>query len=205
MDDNFIKEWRKAYGIMADYALEQIKKEERKYVEPYIYADITKPSILNSLTTTFDKVILKIEPEKNIQMSLDYLTRSNNTVIATMLEAIKDNPDKADMLRALLNLHLSLDFMLSAPGVASKQSLLSFLKDFLDIYRNNPNISDVDAMVQYIQKEGVIKSTESLNYLSQDVRDNLDLGLDEHLKAFVERYAKEYLQEDISLPENEEM
>ena len=47
--------------------------------------------------------------------------------------------------------------MLSAAGVASKQSLLSFLKDFLEIYRNNPNISDVDAMVQYIQKEGVIK------------------------------------------------
>ena len=58
---------------------------------------------MRSLTRTFDKVILKIEPEKNIQMSLDYLTRSNNTVIATMLEAIKDNPDKADMHKALLN------------------------------------------------------------------------------------------------------
>ena len=33
MDDNFIKEWRKAYGIMANYALEQIKKEERKYTK----------------------------------------------------------------------------------------------------------------------------------------------------------------------------
>lgn len=199
MDDNFIKEWRKAYGIMANYALEQIMKEERKYVEPYFYADLTKPSILRRLTRTFDKVILKIEPEKNIQMSLDYLARSNDTVIATMHKAIKDNPDKADMLTALLKLHVALDFMLSAAGVASKQSLLSFLKDFLEIYRNNPSISDVDAMVQYIQKDGVIKSVESLNYLSQDVRDNLDLGLDEHLKAFVERYAKEYLQEDISL------
>ena len=45
MDKEFLTEWRKTYGIMANYALEQIKKEERKYVEPYVYADLTKPSI----------------------------------------------------------------------------------------------------------------------------------------------------------------
>ena len=35
--------------------------------------------------------------------------------------------------------------------------------------------------------------------MSQETRDNLDLGLDAHLKAFVEQYAKEYLIENISL------
>ena len=35
--------------------------------------------------------------------------------------------------------------------------------------------------------------------MSQETRDNLDLGLDAHLKAFVEQYAKDYLHEEISL------
>lgn len=198
MDKEFLTEWRKSYRAMIVYANDQIKKEIRQYIEAYVYAELNKPSIIRTIGNIFS-ARLNIDEKESNQAAFEVRVNHPSVIISDMEKAIKDNPDKADMLRALLDLFLATDFMISAANVSSEKWLLSVLKDFLDIYKNNLGISDVDAMVQYIQKEGVIKGAESLNYLSQDVRDNLDLGLDEHLKAFVERYAKEYLQEDISL------
>lgn len=198
MDKEFLTEWRKSYRAMIVYANDQIKKEIRQYIEAYVYADLNKPSIIRAIGNIFS-ARLNIDKNESNQAAFEVRVNHPSVIISDMQKAIKDNPDKADMLRALLDLFVATDFMISAANVSSEKWLLSVLKDFLDIYKNNLGISDVDAMVQYVQKEGVIKGAESLNYLSQDVRDNLDLGLDENLKAFVERYAKEYLQEDISL------
>lgn len=50
-------------------------------------------------------------------------------------------------------------------------------------------------MVAFIKKEEVFTNKsylESLDTIPQEVKDSLDLGLDENLKAFVEQYSKLY-------------
>ena len=48
-------------------------------------------------------------------------------------------------------------------------------------------------------RSGTTEHEDLINGISPEIRDNINLNLDENLKAFVEQYAKEYLQEDISL------
>ena len=198
MDKELISNWRNAYYEMIVFANAQIKKEIRPYIEVYVYEELAKPSILRTIGKILSARLNQDEKEGD-QAAFEVRINHRSVIPVYMLHAIKDNPDKANMLTALLDLFLATDSMINAANVSSKHWLLSVLKEFLDIYKSNPKISDVDAMVQYIQKEGVIKDSESLNYLSQETRDNLDLGLDAHLKAFVEQYAREYLNEDISL------
>ena len=50
-------------------------------------------------------------------------------------------------------------------------------------------------MVAFIKKEEVFTNKsylESLDTIPQEVKDSLDLGLDENLKAFVEQYSDQY-------------
>ena len=89
--------------------------------------------------------------------------------------------------------------MKAAANISSKQALLSDLKIFFEIYKENPQISDFDAMILYMAKAEVIEHLNYLYDIPQEIRDNINLNLDENLKTFVEQYAKDYLQEEISL------
>ncbi len=73
---------------------------------------------------------------------------------------------------------------------------MQVLRDFCQIYNDNPNISDVDAMIEFIKIEKPIDQIDELEKIPREIRDRLNLNLDENLKAFVEQYTSEYKKEE---------
>ena len=78
-----------------------------------------------------------------------------------------------------------------------KEWLLESLRIFCQIYKSNPDILDTDAMIEFINMAKPIHQFDELERLPREVRDRLDLHLDENLKPFVEQYANEYAEEDL--------
>ena len=64
------------------------------------------------------------------------------------------------------------------------------MRVFCEIYKENPEIGDVDAMIAFIQREKVIKSYRELDTISQEIRNDFELGFSENLKPFIQEYAK---------------
>ena len=52
-------------------------------------------------------------------------------------------------------------------------------------------------MIEFINMAKPIHQFDELERLPREVRDRLDLHLDENLKPFVEQYANEYAEEDL--------
>ena len=201
MDDEFIKKWKPSYVKMIGDARQRVLQEEQKYAEPYIVEDVTKPNVLKDFAYKLDKVIFRLDDErikKGKEAVVNWAVNNPTKINDFVRQAAKDAPEKADLLYGLFHLYNAIDVMNSSAQMAPKEWCLNVLKDFCEIYKNNPNTTDMDAMIQFI---GIVQPTDhfdEINKIPREARDSIGLNFDENLKAFVQQYAKEYLKEDIS-------
>ena len=201
MNDEFLKKWRSVYKKMIEEAMKKLLQEDQKYVKSYIIEKNEK-SVLMKFGRWLNKVTLKYDEEKQKQSDerMINIDLNNHVIVNCTLDKLaKDNPDQAGLYSGLSYLYLGLDFMHSAAGICNKYALLNMLKYFCEIYNANPDIKDVDALIQFMKKDKVMNNFDEIDMLPQEIRDNLDLGLDENLREFVEQYAKEYIKDDVSL------
>ena len=202
MDNNFIEEWRKAYGKMVADTINAIALVEEQYIKPYIIKEMENPCLLVRFGLFLDKHVSRVSDEQMKEWDKAYYIKAiyaieNNFHYLTLAQ--RDNPSKAEEIEGFLRFNNVILRMKAGVGLSSKQALLSDLKIFFEIYKENPQISDFDAMILYMAKAEVIEHLNYLYDIPQEIRDNINLNLDENLKAFVEQYAKDYLQEEISL------
>lgn len=202
MDNNFIEVWREAYGKMITDTIKAIALAEEQYVKPYIINMMENPSLLVRFGHFLDKHVSRVSDE---QMKEWKKARYNKYIYEIednfhyLRLAQRDNPSKAEEIEGFLRFNTVILRMKAGVGISSKQALLSDLKIFFEIYKENPQISDMNAMIQYMARSGTTEHEDLINGISPEIRDNINLNLDENLKAFVEQYAKDYLHEEISL------
>lgn len=202
MDNKFIEDWRKAYGKMITDTIKAIALAEEQYVKPYIINRMENPCLLVRFGAFLDKYVARASDEQRKEWEK---TRYNQSIYSIENHfhyldlAKRDNPSKAEEIEGFIRFNNVILRMKAGVGLSSKQALLSDLKIFFEIYKENPQISDMNAMIQYMARSGTTEREDLINGISPEIRDNINLNLDENLKAFVEQYAKEYLQEDISL------
>ena len=201
MDNNFIEVWRAAYKKMVADTIKAIALAEEQYVKPYIINRMENPCLLVRFGAFLDKYVARVSDE---QMKEWDKANYNKSIYAIENHfhyldlAKRDNPSKAKEIQGFMVFNAGILRMKAAANISSKQALLSDLKIFFEIYKENPQISDFDAMILYMAKAEVIEHLNYLYDIPQEIRDNINLNLDENLKAFVEQYAKDYLQEEIS-------
>ena len=202
MDNNFIEVWREAYGKMITDTIKAIALAEEQYVKPYIIKKMENPCLLVRFGTFLDKHVSRVSDEQMKEWDKAYYNKAiyaieNNFHYLTLAQ--RDNPSKAEEIEGFLRFNNVILRMKAGVGLSSKQALLSDLKIFFEIYKENPQISDMNAMIQYMARSGTTEKEDLINGISPEIRDNINLNLDENLKAFVEQYARDYLQEEISL------
>lgn len=130
------------------------------------------------------------EKQKEIDASLlEDRLRNPQKAFYYMEQAKKDFPDRVEEIEALSKLYIALDIMKSTSTISADGWLLHVLKYFYELYQQYPDISDANALIQFIKKEEVIKSAEELDLLPQETRERLDLNFSENLKPFIEQYA----------------
>lgn len=75
-----------------------------------------------------------------------------------------------------------------------KKAALRFMNTFVQIYREDPDICDIDALIRFIKKEGVIsnkKMLEQIDRIPGAAKDSYDLHLRENAAAFTGEFAPE--------------
>ena len=191
---DLIHKWRPYYPKMIRDAIDRVVLEELKYVKPYIIRDYEKDrdSLLMKAAAELDKKIYKYDDEKQKEVDASMLEqhlRNPTVAYSFMGQAKKDHPDQAQEIEALSLLYIALDIMKSTSEICSDGWLLSVLTYFYGLYQQYPDISDADALIQFIKKEKVIKAPEKIDALPQETRDRLDLNFSENLKPFIKQYA----------------
>ena len=202
MDNNFIEVWREAYGKMIIDTIKAIALAEEQYVKPYIISSMENPCLLVRFGAFLDKHVARVSDEQMKEWDKANYNRSIYSIennFHYLRLAQRDNPSKAEEIEGFIRFNNVILRMKAGVGLSSKQALLSDLKIFFEIYKENPQISDMNAMIQYMARSGTTEKEDLINGISPEIRDNINLNLDENLKAFVEQYAKDYLQEEISL------
>ena len=202
MDNNFIEVWREAYGKMITDTIKAIALAEEQYVKPYIINKMENPCLLVRFGTFLDKHVSRVSDEQMKEWDKAYYNKAIYAIenhFHYLDLAKRDNPSKAKEIEGFLRFNSVILRMKAAANISSKQALLSDLKIFFEIYKENPQISDMNAMIQYMARSGTTEKEDLINGISPEIRDNINLNLDENLKAFVEQYARDYLQEEISL------
>ena len=201
LDDEFLKKWRTAYVKMLNDGYKKVVQEEGKYIKLYSDLKPRKLTLFEKFTRKIDTAIFKYDDEywkKFDEESNERFYSQPGVINYHVHKLMKSDPKYKDLLYGLNVLGTSFHIMKGIAGASSNQWLLTVLKDFCEIYSSNPDIKDVEAMVQFIKKEDVIKGVEDLDTIPSEIVNNLDLGLDENLKEFVQQYGKEYLKDDIS-------
>ena len=199
MDKEFMKNWRKAYIKMLEDARKAVFQEEQIYARPYIYEEVHEPTKLNRFLDSIDRVVFRIDEErekKSDNVLVDMLTEDTTKVNLVLRMNGKADSEKADLYNGLYFLYNAIEIMSSMSAISHKSWLLEALRDFCQIYGNNPDITDVDAMIEFIKLVKPIHQLDELERLPREVRDRLNLNLDENLKSFVEQYASEYTKEE---------
>ena len=202
MDNNFIEVWREAYKKMVADTINAIALVEEQYIKPYIIKKMENPCLLVRFGAFLDKYVARASDEQRKEWekaSYNNLIHGIDSNFHYLDFAKRDNPSKAKEIQGFMVFNVGILRMKAAANISSKQALLSDLKIFFEIYKENPQISDFDAMILYMAKAEVIEHLNYLYDIPQEIRDNINLNLDENLKAFVEQYAKDYLQEEILL------
>ena len=199
MDKEFMKNWRKAYIKMLEDARKAVFQEEQIYARPYIYEEVHEPTKLSRFSAAIDRVVFRIDEErekKSDNVLVDMLTEDTTKVNLVLRMNGKADSEKADLYNGLYFLYNAIEIMSSMSAISHKSWLLEALRDFCQIYGNNPDITDVDAMIEFIKLAKPIHQLDELERLPREVRDRLNLNLDENLKSFVEQYASEYTKEE---------
>lgn len=200
IDEKFLDSWRETYARTIIRAHENVVSEMKKDVDYYRELGVPTNTKFGDFLEKGLSVIFRLEP--------DYWERFHKeeagpSVIYSATEVIaKNNPEYAKKQRGLSKLFLGMDILRKTCQHITKKYSLTALRSFCEIYQQNPNISDVDAMVAFIKKEEVITNKSylaDLDTIPQELRDSLDLGLDEGLRAFVDQYSDQYSMDGSSL------
>ena len=202
INDSFMTEWRKNYIQMVIDAKYAITRKLREYISINGYMKPPKDGILMKMAKAIDTVVLKRDDEywKNFDQERMQLFFKKPEYINSVCKVMcRDNPDLAVQLEGLRTMLISILIMDDISRATSKGALLDVLRDFCEIYKNNPNISDMDAMISYILNYTGLKNTEAIGTIPDEIRSTLDLGLKTNLIGFVQRYAKEYQNEDLNI------
>ena len=191
---DLITKWRPYYPKMIKDAIDQVVLEELQFVKPYIVWEFekNKNSLLMKAAEALDKKNHNYDDEKQKEIDASLLEdrlRNPQKAFYYMEQAKKDFPDRVEEIEALSKLYIALDIMKSTSTISADGWLLHVLKYFYELYQQYPDISDANALIQFIKKEEVIKSAEELDLLPQETRERLDLNFSENLKPFIEQYA----------------
>jgi len=200
VDSYFLSRWRKSYVKMAKDALDRVTSDMSKDVHVYLQENPPKYGKLRLLNRKMLSTVLRLDENFWEKSDEDYYNFPP-TIEAVALKMAKDNPEYAEKARGINVLFHALRIMNKFSDGVTDKWLLKALRYFCEIYQQDPNINDIDAMIAFINKAKVISnknSLQTLNTIPQEVKDSIDLNLDENLSTFVRQYAREYAMNDNS-------
>ena len=186
----FLGNWREGYRKLIDDAHEAIVAEMYKDFPPYVPdAHPSEKTLLRRFTRRF----------KSSEGSWDDFWAKIDLDDAHSMHAVTDLSDKlvnmhpefAAKHRGLKYLLMDLAMMRMTAEKCTDKWLMRVLKDFREIYRDNPGLCDYDALAAFVKLEELTKKPEQLRALDEvprDICEGLDLGFDRNLKKYIDRY-----------------
>lgn len=200
IDEKFLDSWRETYARTIIRAFGNVVSEMKKDVDYYRELGVPTNTKFDDFLEKGLSVIFRLEPDFWERFHKE---EAGPEIISSATYVIaKNNPEYAKKQRGLSKLFIGLDILKKTCQHITKKYSLTALRSFCEIYQQNPNISDVDAMVAFIKNEEVITNKSylaDLDTIPQELRDSLDLGLDEGLRAFVDQYSDQYSMDGSSL------
>ncbi len=197
IDKEFFDNWRSSYAKMIDDALSNVCDNLAKDIRIYREENPPKMTKLQKFGRNLISTIFRCDDEfwKRVEEN-GY--KDDAALLGMSKEFAKNNPEYSKKQKGLYELGISLRLMRLTAKSATDKWLLRVLRDFCEIYNSNVNITDIDAMVSFIKKEEVIKDRylPLLDTIPNEIKETLDLNLDENLREFVQQFASTYAKEE---------
>ncbi len=195
IDKNFLEKWKYYYVKMLQDAYNIVIKDLEKDVRYYKSLGLPEKKGLAKFNRKLLSTVFRLDDK--FWDSVEENRMSNDAgVLAIAAEIAKSNPEYAKKQDGLHQFAIAINFMNTIAASSTNKWLLRVLRDFCEIYQKNPNISDVDAMIEFMRVEDAVKTLDIIDTIPNDVRQSLDLNLDENLSRFVQQYASTYAKAD---------
>ena len=195
IDKNFLEKWKYYYVKMIEDAYKIVVKDFEKDCRYYKSLGLPEKKGLAKFNRKLLSTVFRLD--ENFWADIEEDRLHNPAGIITLAgEIAKANPEYAKKQDGLDVFATGLETMQGSASLSSNKWLLRVLRDFCEIYQKNPNINDMDAMIEFMKVEKVVKSIDRLDSIPNDVRQSLDLNLDENLNRFVQQYASTYAKAD---------
>ena len=185
----FISQAREAFRKMTLRAQACVTAEMYRHVEAWNEAHPQKPSRFKALNRKFWGFILRIDAAR-----WEILDRDHYALPLTQWDLsgrfLRRHPEYADRMGGLSELYTILNNVRNLNQNGTSRWVLECVEAFSGIFRENPDITDVDAMIQFSRKQNMArkKYQARMEGISPGVRASLSLGLDEHLKPLLAAY-----------------
>ena len=187
-EKELIVKWRPYYEKLISDAIQRVVQKEKELIPSYIPEEPEELNIVEKAAKKIDTAITKEDGETWDRSYHDLQYNDPVRIYSLMNKAMKEHPEEAGSLKGISLLYIALDIMKRTGENCSDRWLLNVLEDFYKIYEQDPTITDTEAMIRFMQKEEVIKSAGELGTIPHEIRESLDLNLDDNLKPFLEQY-----------------
>lgn len=202
IDEEFLKKWKEVYVKMLSVALERVVAELARDIEYYKGLGVPTLSKFEQFLTTGLSVVFRLR--EDFWENNDEINKDPRIIHAASRTVAKNCPEYAKKQQGIGELYINLSNMNVFSAHITDKYALTALRSFCEMYHNDPDINDVDVLVNFIIEQKVCKNQKYwpiLRSIPQEVKDSLDLGFGNanSLKDFVKKYTDQYSMDDSSL------
>ena len=202
IDEKFLKKWKEVYVKMLSVALERVVAELAKDIEYYKGLGVPTLTKFEKFLTTGLSVVFRLR--EDFWENNDQVNKDPRIIHAASRTVAKNCPEYAKKQQGLGELYINLSTMNDFSAHITDKYALTALRSFCEMYHIDPDINDVDVLVNFIIEQKVCKNQKYwpiLRSIPQEVKDSLDLGFGNanSLKDFVKKYTDQYSMNDSSL------
>lgn len=202
IDERLLKKWKEVYVKMLSVARERVVAELSRDVEYYKGLGVPTLSKFQQFRKTGLSAIFRLR--EDFWENNDEINKDPRIIHAASRTVAKNCPEYAKKQQGLGELYINLSTMNAFSTHITDRFALTALRSFCEMYHNDPDINDVDVLVNFIIEQKVCKNQKYwpiLRSIPQEVKDSLDLGFGNanSLKDFVKKYTDQYSMDDSSL------